>query len=177
MPTLDETGTWAGGWAWAELRLFEVVGGWVAAAPEPAAKALLAAQSRHHAERAEAWLGHRPVVAGRDPEDLVVPSSEGVAAALAALADPEPAGTAERLAALVRVVLPRLATAYQDRLDVALAHPITDEALARSLRWAVADTLEDWVAAERLLQSLLRTGDDVAKASAHAARVESLLVT
>src|SRR5215207_8964000 len=118
MPTLDETGAWAGGWAWAELRLFEVVGGWVAAAPEPAAKALLAAQSRHHAERAEAWLGHRPVVAGRDPEDLVVPSSEGVAA-----------------------------------------------------------TLEDWVAAERLLQSLLRTGDDVAKASAHAARVESLLVT
>src|SRR5918995_1727209 len=131
MPTLDETGAWAGGWAWAELRLFEVVGGWVAAAPEPAAKALLAAQSRHHAERS---------------------------------------------AALVRVVLPRLATAYRDRLDVALAHPITDEALARSLRWAVADTLEDWVAAERLLQSLLRTGDDVAKASAHAARVESLLV-
>src|SRR5918993_574156 len=74
-------GRTAGGGAWAEWRLFEGVGGWVAAAPEPAAKALLAAQSRHHAERAEAWLGHRPVVAGRGPQDLLVPPPEGGAAA------------------------------------------------------------------------------------------------
>ena len=177
MPTLDETGRWAGGWAWAELRLFEVVGGWVGDAPEPEAKALLSAASRHHAERAEVWLSHRPVVAGKDPDDLVVPASGGLAAALAALADPEPAATAARLAALTWVVLPRLVTAYRDRLEVAVAHPITDGALARSLRRAVADTVEDWMAAERFLESLLRTADDVTKASSHAAHVESLLLT
>jgi len=117
--TLDETGRLVGGFAWVELRLFEVVGGWVPEVAEPEVVAHLAAASRRHAGRAELWLGHRPVVAGRDPDDLVAapsPAAEAAVTALAGAADApdaaDPAGaTAERLARLYRGVMPALLAA------------------------------------------------------------------
>src|SRR5688500_4493152 len=137
MPTLDETGRWVGAQAWVELRLFEAVGGWVATTPETEAKARFAVWSRHHAWHAGLWLAHRPVVPGRDPDALGAAPEDGTAAALTPLPAPGPqdgddpsaacvdtgagaeAGadgpgttTVERLAALVRVVLPRLVVAY-----------------------------------------------------------------
>jgi len=84
--TMDESARLVGGYAWVELRLFEIVGGWVPDVPEPEVKVRLAAQARHHAWHAELWLGHRPVVAGRDVDELVAAPSAGAAAALDALA-------------------------------------------------------------------------------------------
>ena len=175
MPTLDETGRWVGAQAWVELRLFEAVGAWVATTPEPEAKARFAAWSRHHAWHAELWLSHRPVVAGRDPEALVAPSDPATAAALALLAaEGDGTATVERLAALVRVVVPRLVVACEDRL--AVTSPVQDAALRRTLRLVLTDLGDDRSEGERLLTTLLATADDVARAAAFQARVESLLV-
>ncbi len=159
MLTLDETGRLVGGFAWVELRLFEVVGGWVPEVAEPEVVAHLAAASRRHAGRAELWLGHRPVVAGRDPDDLVVAPSPAAEAAVTALAgagaadavDPADAAgaTADRLARLYRGVMPALLSAYA-AVEQA-ASPIADPALRRSLRAATAEAADDVETGERLL--------------------------
>ena len=157
MLTLDETGRLVGGFAWVELRLFEVVGGWVPEVAEPEVVAHLAAASRRHAGRAELWLGHRPVVAGRDPDDLVVapsPAAEAAVTALAGAADPAgPAGaTADRLARLYRGVMPALLSAYA-AVEQA-ASPIADPALRRSLRAATTEAADDVETGERLLEAV-----------------------
>jgi hypothetical protein len=178
MLTLDETGRLVGGYAWVELRLFEVVGSWAPLVGEPEVAAHLASQSRHHADHAETWLGHRPVVAGRDADDLVVPPTTGAELAVGALAAPPgdgPAATIDRLAGLYRAVMPRLAASYAVHLDAVSA--IADPALRRSLRQVAADTVDDWADGERLLQSLLTSLDDVARAGRAQAQVESVLVS
>mgnify|MGYP003403007899 CR=1 FL=1 len=58
--TIDESGRRIGHHAWIEMRLFETVGAWVASVSEPEVKALLAAQSHHHAWHAELWHGLLP---------------------------------------------------------------------------------------------------------------------
>jgi hypothetical protein len=82
--------------------------------------------------------------------------------------------TVERLAPLVRVVLPRLVVAYDERL--AAVSPVQDGALRRTLRLVLTDLADDRRDGERLLQSMLGSGDHVARAAAHQARVEALLV-
>jgi hypothetical protein len=190
MLTLDETGRFVGASAWVELRLFEVVGGWAPSVPEPEVAAHLAAQSRRHAGHAELWLAHRPVVAGRDPDDLVVPPSAGTEKALQVLADLGPSGravggdpgadadgpsvTVERLAGLVRVVVPRLLVGFRRRLDEVSV--VADGALRRTLRLVLADLAEDGAEGERLLQSVLVTEADVARAASLQSRLEPLLL-
>ena len=71
--TLEASARRIGRHAWVEQNLFETVGGWVTSAPEPAAKAVLAAQSLHHAWRAEQWYGLLPAVPHLAVEDLVTP--------------------------------------------------------------------------------------------------------
>ena len=69
-----------------EMRLADTIGGWVAAVPDPAAKAVLARHATHHAFHAELWDGVVPVlhdvVVSDDPADDA--GLAGVAAALAA---------------------------------------------------------------------------------------------
>jgi hypothetical protein len=170
--TLDDTGRLVGGFAWVELRLFEVVGGWVPLVGEPAVVVHLAAASRRHAARAEVWLGHRPVVAGRDPDDLVVPPSPGAEAAVAALAGPVET-TADRLARLYRGLMPHLVAAYAEAVDA--ASPIADPALRRSLQAAGVEAADDLATGEGLLQRLLTSDDDGARAAAEQGRIEAQL--
>jgi hypothetical protein len=192
--TIDESGRLVGGYAWVELRLFEIVGGWVPDVPEPEVKVRLAAQARHHAWHAELWFGHRPVVEGRDVDDLVAPPTAGAVAALDALAslgvpippdgedapdppdaDPagEPGATLDRLAGLSRVVLPRLITAYGRHAEAGSA--VADGPVLRTLRFVLADDVADWREGEALVQSLVRTPADAERAAAAVARLESLL--
>lgn len=197
MLTLDETGRLVGGFAWVELRLFEVVGSWAPRAADAEVAAHLATQSRHHAAHAETWLAHRPVVAGRDADDLVGPPTPGAEAALAALtgltgpAGPAPADgvlaedgdgdgetpalpVVDGLAALYRALMPRLVASYAAHLDA--VSPVADPALLRSLRSVTAEAVDDWATGERLLQALLPSATEVGQAAAAQARVESLLV-
>ncbi len=171
-PSLEDGARVAGHHVWLEMRLFEVLGAWAPSVPEPQVKVHLATHSRRHAWHAELWRGHVPEVAGVDAEALVTPASEGMAGAVAALA--EAPSTLERLAGLYRVVLPRVVTATAGRL--AAASPVADAALARSLRFVLADDLDEWRDGEGLLQSLIGGPGDVDLASAHAARLEKTIV-
>ena len=170
--SLEDGARVAGHHVWLEMRLFEVLGGWVPTVAEPRVKTHLATQSRRHAWHADLWREHLPRVAGIDADSLVAPPGDGWADVIAALA--ESASTPERLAGAYRVVLPRVVTATARRL--AAATPVADAALARSLRFVLADDLDEWRDGEALLQSLMATPEDVDRVSAHAARLEKLLV-
>ena len=148
--TLEESARRIGHHAWIELRLFETLGAWVAAVPELEAKAVLAAESYHHAWHAELWHGLLPSVPHLHGPDLVVPSGPATAAQIDSLA--AATGTVERLAGLYEVVLPALMAAYRDHLG--RTTPVTDAPAIRALRLVLADSEDDARTGERLLRSL-----------------------
>jgi hypothetical protein len=79
-PSLESTATRLGGFRWVDLRLFEVVGGWVPDVPEPAVKRWLAGAARHHAWRADQWADRFPAVRSFDLATLTVPPPRWAAA-------------------------------------------------------------------------------------------------
>ena len=152
----------AGHFAWLERRLFEVLGAWVPSVPEPEVKVLLRAQSHEHAWHADLW--DDLVEAGR-----AVPSTgDGLAGVVDAVA--APAGTAERLAGMYRVLLPRLVDAYGGLSDAAV--PASDGPLVRALGLMLADDVSAIEDAERLLGGL---GADSAVVADHQRQVDELL--
>ena len=82
--TLDDAARLAGAHRWAEMRLFEVMGSWVAGTDDVDAKLLFDRHSQHHAWRAGQWWERLPVSAGVDRDGLVVAPSPAVQAAAAA---------------------------------------------------------------------------------------------
>ena len=171
--TLEESARRAGHHRWAEQRLFEVTGAWVAATPEPAAKLLLDRHSQHHAWRAAQWWDRLPVLADVDRDAMTVPPAGPLGSVLAGL-EPAPgpadgaaaAGTAARLGALYRVVLPRLWRAYRDHLGV--AGPVADGATRRTLAIVMADVEGDWHEGEAVLQDVIGTVPGASGAAAAA---------
>ena len=166
----------AGHCRWLETRLFEVVGAWVAAEPDPAAKAMLSAHSLRHAWHAQVWHDRMPRVAHLDVDVLTAPAGPGVAAVVDALAATTGADqTVERLAGLTRLVLPRLVAAYRARLEA--AHPLADGPTVRWLGVVLADEVAATAEAERLLRAHLDDGGAalVERAAAHQGALESLL--
>ncbi|HET6950606.1 MAG TPA: hypothetical protein VFI47_09535 [Acidimicrobiales bacterium] len=147
--TIEESGRRIGHHAWLAMRLFETVGGWVPTVPEPAAKALLAAQSHHHAWHAELWLGLLPALDHLPQADLVV-----ARAADADLVDRLAAAeeTVARLAALHQIVLPHLRATYTAHRARTTA--VTDGPTVRVLRLVRADLDEDDRALAGALASL-----------------------
>jgi hypothetical protein len=157
---------------WVELRLFEIMGGWVASTPEVAAKSALAEQCYHHAWHAELWAARFPQGYGHDLQEATQAGSEALSGwfdDLAALPT-----TLDRLAALYRVVVPRLALAYRDW--EAKANPVADGPLLRWLRFASTDEATDWQSGECLLHDLLVNSDRVERAAAAQVRMEASLV-
>jgi hypothetical protein len=170
---LEEASRRAGGHRWKELRLFEILGGWVASTEDVDAKLLFDRHSQHHAWRAEQWWDRLPVLAGVDRGALVVAPSTGVGAAVAALAGLD--GTVARLAGAYRVALPRLVAAYHaHRLE---ASPVSDGAAIRTLDLLLLDVAADWREGEVLLQSRLTGAVEVDGAAAAVAALEGLIVT
>ena len=53
---------------------------------------------------------------------------------------------------------------------------ITDAPTIRSLKFALADEFEDWRDGEMMIQSLLRDEDDIARATAHQQKLETLIM-
>jgi hypothetical protein len=130
--SLAELAATARGYAAVERRLFEVLGGWVPSAPEPAVKLLLRAHSFQHAWHARLWddLAPRtgPVGAGAG-------RVADVRAALGAVAGRT--SSADRLQGAYGVVLPQLVRAYVDLLG--RAEPASDGPLVRALELMLAD--------------------------------------
>ena len=188
----DVTAALVGEYRWIETTLFATTGAWVADMTVAGVQVHLDAQSMHHAWHAELFADRLPVRAGVDPDALTRPSA-GASALFAALdgievpvegpgstwlpADrerPPRPGALPRLAGLYRVVLPRLVTSYTRHLRVVA--PVADAPLARALQLVLRDSVEDWMAGERLVQRLVARPHDVAAVYGFQEHLESVVV-
>jgi hypothetical protein len=188
---LGETAALVGEYRWIENALYGLLGEWVTDTPVAAVQVHLDGQSMRHSWHAELWSERLPVLAGADPDGLTVPSAPS-AALFAALSGahlptdvpgsswppagevPDRPGALPRLAAIYRIVLPRLVVSYQRHLRVANA--ITDGPVARALQLVLNDEIQDWQAGERLVQRLVTRPHDVAAVYEFLLRLESLVV-
>ena len=78
--TIDEGARRIGGLVWAERRLFELTGGWVATTPEPEPKVTLAVSSRRFGDHAVALAVLLPDTRDHTPEAMVAPVGDAAAA-------------------------------------------------------------------------------------------------
>ncbi|MDA8043711.1 MAG: hypothetical protein M0Z30_00490 [Actinomycetota bacterium] len=175
MPTtLDESARHAGGHQWAESRLFEILGGWVATTPEPDVRLMFDRHSHHAAWRAREWWDRLPVLAEVDRSTLCrAPRGPAVEAAerLAALE-----GTPVRMAGAYRFALPRLWASYDrhSRL-LAGAGEVADGSSWRTLGLVSPDLGSDWHQGETALQEVLRQRADIREANDALVALEELL--
>lgn len=179
--SLEESARLAGTHVWLERRLFEILGGWVAATPEPEAKLLLDRHSHHHAWRARQWSERLPVLADVDRDalaatpDAVLGPAVAILAAMPAARPTSPAAlTAARLAGVYRFALPRLWASYHRHRSV--AGPTGDGSALRTLGIVSADVTADWQEGEALLQNLLVSPEVVAAAAAAVEELEASLL-
>ncbi len=188
---LGEVAALVGEYRWIENALYVLLGGWVTDTPVASVQLHLDAQSMRHSWHAELWSDRLPVLTGADPDGLTVPSPP-TAALFAALSGthlatdvpgsswppaadlPERPGVLPRLAALYRIVLPRLVTSYQRHLRAASSP--TDGPVARALQLVLNDEVEDWRTGERIVERLVTRPHDVAAVYEFAQRLESLVV-
>jgi hypothetical protein len=169
--TLEDSARLAGGHCWVERRLFEISGGWVKSTPEPEVKLMLDRHSQHHAWRARQWWDRLPVLDDVDRDGLVVPPGPAVAAVLSALAELQL--TVPRLAGLYRVALARVHVSYRNHR--ALANPVSDGSVMRTLDIVGPDVMGDWTEGEAILQSLLTDRQAVGDAAGIVSQLEGLL--
>jgi hypothetical protein len=167
--TLEDSARLAGGHCWFERRMFEVVGGWVASTPEPAAKLLFDRHSGHHAWRAGQWWDRLPVLADVDRAKLVVAGRASLPEVLHSMV--ATASTVGRLAAVYRLALPRLWSRYDHHLG--LTTPASDGSSIRTLNMVMADVEVDWREGEVLLQQMLSDPDLVRAAADTVAGLET----
>ena len=189
---LDASAALVGEYRWIEHALYRLLGQWVTDMPIAAVQVHLDAQSMRHAWHAELFAERLPVLAGADPDAWTVPSPPTTAlfAALSGTHPPpfgaasvpvavdegafEHPGALPRLAALYRVVLPRLVTSYE--LHLRVVTPMTDAPVARALRLVLNDEIEDWQAGERLVERLVSRPHDVAAVYEFLQRLEAVVV-
>jgi hypothetical protein len=172
--TVEESARRVGHYKWIEMRLFEVLGGWVATVPELDVKTTLGRHCYHHAWHAELWHKRLPELREMNPERLTRAPNAEMEAFVAALTGPEaPEETIEKLVGVYRVLLPRKIAAYTYHLNV--TSRITDAPTIRSLGFVLDDELTDWREGEMLLQALIETGDEVERAARRAAELETLI--
>ena len=190
--SLEANAALVGEYRWIEHALYRLLGEWVSDMPIASVQVHLDAQSMRHAWHAELWAERLPVLAGADPDGWTTPSGPTTAlfAALSGWAPPAdspgstwpPAadavfghpGALPRLAALYRVVLPRLVTTYERHLRVVT--PMTDAPVARALRLTLNDEIDDWHAGERMVERLVSRPHDVAAVYEFLQRLESVVV-
>ena len=168
--SLDESGRLAGGHCWSERRMFESLGGWVAATEEPAVKLMLDRHSQHHAWRAVQWWERLPVLAGVERDALVRAPSPVALRATDLVGGCT--GTVTRLAAAYRFALPRMFGAYEQHR--AMASPVSDGSALRTLGLVGPDLASDWAEGEVSLQSLIRSDAAAQQAADIVARLEGV---
>src|SRR5205085_506902 len=172
---VEETARRVGNYKWIEMRLFEALGGWVATVPEQDVKMRLGTHCYKHAWHSELWHKRLPELREMNPERLTRPANDDVVAFVEAVTEPEaPDQTIEKLVGVYRVLLPHKIGAYTYHLNA--TSRITDAPTIRSLGFILQDETDDWRNGEMMLQSLIRTADDAARAAAHQGRLEALVV-
>ena len=173
--TVEETARRVGNYKWIEMRLFEVLGGWVATVPELDVKLRLGTHCYRHAWHAELWHKRLPELREMNPDRLTEPANDDVVSFMSAVTEPEAHDeTIEKLVGVYRVLIPHKIAAYTYHLNN--TSTITDAPTIRTLKLALNDEFEDWRDGEMMLQSLIETEDEVRRAAAHQGRLEALVV-
>ena len=171
---VEESARRVGHYKWVEMRLFEVLGGWVATVPELDVKMRLGTHCYKHAWHAELWHKRLPELREMNPDRKTVPPNDSLVAFMDAMTEPEaPEQTIEKLVGVYRVLIPHKIAAYTYHLNN--TSTITDAPTIRSLKLVLLDEQDDWRDGEMLIESLLETDSDVDRASAHQARLEKLM--
>ena len=172
---VEESARRVGSYKWAEMRLFEALGGWVATIPELDVKMRLGTHCYKHAWHAELWHKRLPELREMNPDRLTKPANEAMVRFVEALTEPEaPERTLEKLVGVYRVLIPRFIAAYTYHLNG--TSQITDAPTIRSLRFILQDEYDDWRDGEMMIQSLIETPEDVERAAAHQVRLERIMV-
>src|SRR5260370_25145870 len=73
---VEESARRVGNYKWAEMRLFEVLGGWVATVPELDVKLVLGRHTYHHAWHSELSHQHLRALREMTPEPLTLPTND-----------------------------------------------------------------------------------------------------
>lgn len=137
---LVDAARWVGHSCWAELRLHEVLTGWLAIDADPESVLLYWRERADAAERAHAWHQRLPELRERPKADFVVASSEAVERVFNGLAGLDhPAATGLRCGAL-SAVLRGLRVGYHRRQPLA-AGP-ADGPLAATIAAALRSTFD-----------------------------------
>jgi hypothetical protein len=172
---VEESARRVGNYKWVEMRLFEVLGGWVATVPELDVKLVLGRHTYHHAWHAELWHKRLPELREMNPDRMTQPPNAEFVRFMDAVREPEaPDQTIEKLVGVYRVLIPRKIAAYTYHLNG--TSRITDAPTIRSLKFALQDEFEDWRDGEMLLQSLIDTPKKVERASRRQAELEALVL-
>src|SRR2546430_7927908 len=151
---VEESARRVGNYKWAEMRLFEVLGGWVATIPELDVKLVLGRHTYHHAWHSELWHKRLPELREMNPDRLCVPPNDAFVTFVDAVTEPEaPELTIEKLVGVYRVLIPHKIAAYTYHLNA--TSTITDAPTIRSLKFVLQDELDDWRDGEMMLQSLI----------------------
>ncbi len=161
------------------MKIFEIMGGWVALAPELEVKMQLGTHCYHHAFHAELWHKRLPELRELDPTRLTVAPNEKFETFVDAMGQPVPGepmdteSTIEKLTGMYRVLLPALIGSYTYHLNN--TSTITDGPTMRNLELCLTDDMQEWREGEMMLDSLLI--DDVAidRATQHQAKLSKLL--
>ncbi len=157
------------------MKIFELLGGWVASVPELDIKLRLGTHCYHHAFHAELWHKRLPELREMDPARLTVAPNPEFEAFVDELADAERAGdTLTKLVGVYRVLLPHLIAAYTFHRNNTAS--ITDAPTIRALDFCLTDDLEEWREGEMMIQSLLADADDIDRAAARQAELEKLML-
>jgi hypothetical protein len=172
--TVEESARRVGHYKWIEMRLFEVLGGWVATVPEVDVKITLGRHCYHHAWHAELWHKRLPELREMNPDRLCRAPNAELEAFVEALTEPEAHDqTIEKLVGVYRVLLPRKIGAYTYHLNA--TSKITDAPTIRSLGFILEDELTDWREGEMLLQALIETDEEVERAARRQSHLERLI--
>jgi hypothetical protein len=172
---VEESARRVGHYKWIEMRLFEALGGWVATVPELDVKLVLGRHCYHHAWHAELWDKRLPELREMNTDRLCVPPNDDLEAFVDAMRDPEaPDLTIEKLVGVYRVLIPRKVAAYTYHLNG--TSRITDAPTIRSLGFVLQDEIEDWREGEMLLQSLIRTPEEIDRAARRVVELETLML-
>lgn len=173
--SVEETARRAGNYKWVEMKIFELMGGWVATLPELDIKLRLGSHCYHHAFHSELWHKRLPELREMNPERLTVPPNPEFEAFIAALGEPEAADQSiEKLVGLYRVLLPHLIAAYTYHQNN--TSTITDSPTIRNIEFCLRDDMEEWREGEMIIQSLVETPEEVERAAAHQAKLTKLMI-
>jgi hypothetical protein len=111
--SVEETARRVGNYKWAEMRLFEALGGWVATVPELDVKMILGRHTYHHAWHAELWDKRLPELREMNTNRLTQPPNDAFVTFMESVREPEgPDLTIEKLVGVYRVLIPRFIGVY-----------------------------------------------------------------